>query len=57
MSDVNNEEIVTIPQAEYLEMRQQIADIHKFIAGIASALNSPMVKTMLPPNVRGMLGG
>lgn len=39
------------------QMEKQIAEIHQFISGLAGALNNPMVKAMLPPNVRGMLGG
>ena len=42
---------------EFVALQKQVADIHTFIEGLAGALNSPMVKAMLPPNMRGMLGG
>jgi len=37
------------------QMERQIAEIHQFMTGIANALNSPMVKSMLPANLRGMI--
>lgn len=39
------------------ETAKKVDEIHEFIKGLAAALNSPMVKSMLPPNMRGMLGG
>lgn len=44
-------------RAEFVALQKQVAEIHAFINGVAGALNSPMVKSMLPPNMRGMLGG
>lgn len=42
---------------EFVALQKQVTEIHEFIQGVANALNSPMVKAMLPPNMRGMLGG
>lgn len=42
---------------EFENLQKQVAEIHEFVAGLAGALNSPMVKSILPPNMRGMLGG
>lgn len=42
---------------EFEALQRQVNEIHSFVSGVASALNSPMVKAMLPPNMRGMLGG
>jgi len=39
------------------KMEAQIAEIHALMKGFANALNSPMLKAMLPPQMRGMLGG
>lgn len=36
---------------------QQVAEMHAVIKGLAEALNNPMLKAMLPPPMRGMLGG
>jgi hypothetical protein len=48
---------VTVSLDEFRELKRQVAEIHEFVSGLAGALNSPMVKAMLPPNMRGMLGG
>jgi len=53
----NLPETVTVPREEWEEMKKMVSDIHDFISGVAGALNNPMVKAMLPPNMRGMLGG
>jgi hypothetical protein len=44
-----------VTAAEFEETRKQIAEIHAFLNGIAGALNNPMVKAMIPPQMRGML--
>lgn len=54
MSEKNSE---PVSREEFDKVAQQVREIHSFVSGIANALNSPMVKAMLPPNVRGMLGG
>lgn len=46
-----------ITRAEFDTLRSQIADIHAFIEGLAGALNNPMVRAMMPPNMRGFIGG
>lgn len=43
--------------SDFQTMRQQMADIHAFIEGLAGALNNPMVRAMMPPNMRGFMGG
>lgn len=35
----------------------QVADIHAFLSGIGAALNSPMLRGMLPPGFDKILGG
>jgi hypothetical protein len=42
---------------DFQTLRQQSADIHAFIEGLAGALNNPMVRAMMPPNMRGFIGG
>lgn len=42
---------------EFEALQGQVREIHAFIQGVAGALNNPMLKSMLPPNMRGMLGG
>lgn len=49
--------IAAYDNARHGVMEKQVAEIHEFVSGLAGALNSPMVKSMLPPNMRGMLGG
>lgn len=39
------------------EMAKQIAEIHGFVSNLSTAMNNPMLKAMLPPQYRGMLGG
>ncbi len=34
-----------------LEMAGQLREIHQFIAGIAGALNHPMLRAMVPPEL------
>jgi hypothetical protein len=45
-----------ITREEFEKLSQQVTEIHQFVSGLAQALNSPMVKSMLPANLRGMLG-
>lgn len=42
---------------EFERMAVEVREIHTFVKALAEALNSPMLKAMLPPQVRGMLGG
>lgn len=46
-----------VSRKEYEVLAKQVTEIHEFISGLAGALNSPIVKSMLPPHMRGMLGG
>lgn len=48
---------VAIEPAEFNELQKQVTEIHAFVSGFAQALNNPMLKAMLPPQMRGMLGG
>lgn len=41
---------------DFQTMRKQVAEIHAFVNGLAQALNNPMLKAMLPPQLRGMVG-
>jgi len=51
-----NEIETTITREEFETMQRQVAEMHEFMSMLAKALNSPMLKSMLPPNVRSMLG-
>jgi len=42
---------------EFEDMRRQVNETHAFVKSLAEALNNPMLKAMLPPQMRGMLGG
>lgn len=46
-----------ITREEFEDLKKKVDEIHGFISGVAGALNNPMVKSMLPPNMRGLLGG
>lgn len=35
-------------------LRAQVGEIHAFIKGVAEALDNPMVRAMMPPNMRGI---
>lgn len=48
---------IPVSREEFDTVAKQVAEIHEFIKGLAGALNSPMVKSMIPPQMRGMLGG
>lgn len=49
-------EMRSCTRAEFEELQKQVREIHAFINGVAGALNNPMLKAMLPPQVRGMIG-
>lgn len=51
------DDCVSVTPQEFETMRKQVADIHAFIEGLAGALNNPMVRAMMPPNMRGFIGG
>lgn len=38
------------------KMQQQIDEIHRFVSAVAEALNNPMIKAMIPPNLRSLVG-
>lgn len=44
-----------ITYAEFQAMAKQVQEIHSFLSGIATALKSPMLAAMLPPQMRDML--
>lgn len=46
-----------ITHAEFEAVAKQVSEIHAFLNGIANALNNPMLKAMLPPNMRAMIPG
>jgi hypothetical protein len=48
---------VAIEPGDYRDMQKQVAEMHAVIKGLAETLNNPMLKAMLPPHMRGMLGG
>lgn len=50
-------ETVAVSRDEFETVAKQVAEIHEFISGLSNALNNPMLKAMLPPQMRGMLGG
>jgi hypothetical protein len=45
----------TVSREEFETMAKQVGEIHAFLTGIAGALKSPMLASMLPPNLRNML--
>lgn len=51
--ELESNDVVT--RAEFDDMRQKIDEMHKFVAGIANALNNPMLKAMLPPQMRDLM--
>jgi hypothetical protein len=40
---------------EFDILKKQVAEIHEFISALTGVLNSPMIRGMLPPNLRDML--
>lgn len=49
-------ETVTVPRAEFETLVKQVAEIHEFIGILTQAMNNPMVRAMIPGNLRGQLG-
>jgi hypothetical protein len=47
---------VAIESTELRDLQAQVSEIHAFVSGLAGALNNPMLKAMLPPQFRGMIG-
>lgn len=39
------------------DLEKKVAEMHEFVSMLAGALNNPMLKAMIPPQYRGMLGG
>lgn len=37
------------------EIHEKVSEIHEIFTGLAAALNNPMIKAMMPPNLREML--
>jgi hypothetical protein len=46
---------IPVTREEFEIVAKQVAEIHGFLTGIASALKSPMFAAMLPPQMRNML--
>lgn len=46
---------VPVTRAEFEHVAKQVEEIHAFIKGVGEALNNPMLKSMLPPQMRGMI--
>lgn len=40
---------------EFELLASQVAEIHGFLSGVASALKSPMLAALLPPQLRNMI--
>lgn len=55
MNDNDVVENVPVSREEFETMAKQVAEIHSFLTGIANALKSPMLRSMLPPQFRDML--
>lgn len=48
---------VPVTREEFDIVAKQVADIHEVVSALAAALNNPMLKSMLPPQIRAMFGG
>ena len=46
-----------LSSAEMRELLTKTREIHEFIQMLGSALNNPMVRAMIPANLRGNIGG
>lgn len=46
-----------VSREEFEALAKQTAEIHSFIQMLGSALNNPMVRAMIPANLRGNIGG
>lgn len=45
-----------IDPKEFEKVAKQVEEIHQFIGMLSETLNNPMIRAMVPPNMRGMLG-
>lgn len=52
--DTSNSDL-PVTREEFEIVAKQVAEIHSFLSGIATALKSPMLAAMLPPQMRNML--
>lgn len=55
MNENTQNETPAISREEFETLAKQVAEIHAFLSGIATALKSPMLAAMLPPQMRNML--
>jgi len=46
-----------VSREEFEALAKQVGEIHEFIQLLSGALNNPMVRAMIPANMRGQLGG
>lgn len=46
-----------VSREEFETLSKQVTEIHEFIQLLSGALNNPMVRAMIPANMRGQLGG
>jgi len=53
MNETDNANEIT--REEFEKVAKQVEEIHSFLSGIATALKSPMLAAMLPPQMRNML--
>lgn len=51
------EVVKAVPAEDYAALCERVREMHLLMSQLASALNNPMLKAMLPPQMRGMLGG
>jgi hypothetical protein len=56
MIDANEVKNTPVTREEFEIVAKQVAEIHGFLTGVANALKSPMLRSMLPPQFRDMLG-
>jgi hypothetical protein len=57
MNQTTDHEEILMLRKQVDTMAAQVAEMHSLMQGLANALNNPMLKAMLPPQMRGMLGG
>lgn len=56
--DPNNiPDMSNVSREEFEVLSKQVADMHQMMSALAAALNNPMLKSMLPPQIRAMFGG
>lgn len=46
-----------VTREEFETLCRQVSEIHAFVTGIAGALKNPMLRNMIPPQLKGMIGG